>query len=157
MQTNRVHLWFSSSLMLLAIPACGLLQPGQRLLHFEIEHDGKLAFSGIRGVPDSTPVKRMWDVVGDVPFEAAGDVAPGVADSETASVAPTGEVVVRSKHVDSISVTLTGKVLIRIKHVEVVLAETAVSELKLVRAGSTSSWTLAAGEGERIGRQASGR
>jgi hypothetical protein len=60
MQTSRVHIWLPSSLMLLAIPACGLLQPGQRLLHFEIEQDGKLAFSGIRGVPDYRAHRRAW-------------------------------------------------------------------------------------------------
>ena len=132
MQTNLLRVWFPLSLFLLALPACDALHPGQRLLHIEIEQDEKLAFSGIRGVPDSTPVKRMWDVLDDVPFEASDNAVPGTADSDAASV------------------KLTGKVLIRIKHVDRVLAATTISELKLVRSGGSAAWTLAAGEGRRI-------
>jgi len=86
MQTKLIRVWLPLSLFLLALSACGLLQPGQRLLQIEIEQDGKSVFSGIRGVPDSTPVKQMWDVVDDVPFEAAADVVPGTADSDTDSL-----------------------------------------------------------------------
>jgi hypothetical protein len=47
MQTSLVRVWLPLSLFLLALSACGLLQPGQRLLHFEIEQDGKLAFVAV--------------------------------------------------------------------------------------------------------------
>ena len=56
----------------------GCLPLGQRLLVFEIEQNGEVVLSGFRGVPADTPVKRMWDVVGDadsyktvtkIPFE----------------------------------------------------------------------------------------
>ena len=139
MQHNLVRLCPALLLFLLALSACGLLQPGQRLLHIEIEQDGEPAFSGIRGVPDSTPVKRMWDVLDDVLFEASADVVAGTTDR------------------DADSVTLTGKVVIRIKHVDRILAETTISELQLVRTDSTPPWTLAAGEGERVRSKANGQ
>ena len=139
MQTKLIRVWLPLSLFLLALPACGLLQPGQRLLHIEIEQEGDSVFSGIRGVPDSTPVKRMWDVLDDVRFEAAAYVLPGTVDSDTDSL------------------TLSGKVVVQIKHVNTVLAETSVSELKLVRSVGTSTWTLAAGEGQRIRQQVNGQ
>ena len=139
MQLNLVRLCLPPLLFLLAVPSCRFPHVGQRLLDIEIEQDGKPAFSGIRGVRDDMPVKQMWDVLGDVPFEASGDEVPGTTDR------------------DADSVTLTGKVLIRIKHVDRVLAETTVSELKLVRSGGTPTWMLAAGEGQRIRGQVSGR
>jgi hypothetical protein len=139
MQFNLVRLCAPLLLFLIAVPSCGLPHVGLRLLHIDIVQDGTPAFSGICGVPDDTPINQMWDVLGDVPLEAFGDEAPGTTDK------------------DADAVTLTGKVLIRIKHVDRVLAETTVSELKLVRSGGTSTWTLAAGEGERIRRQISGQ
>jgi hypothetical protein len=139
MPVNFARRCLSLSLFLLAFPACGLLQPGQRLLHIEIEQDGKLVFSGIRGVPDSTPVKQMWDVVGGIPFKAAGDEVAGATDQ------------------DAESANLTGKVVIRIKHVDRILAETTVSQLQLTRSADKATWVLAADEAERIRRQVNSR
>ena len=139
MQLHLVRLCLPLLFFLLGVPSCELPHVGQRLLHIEIEQNGKPAFSGIRGVRDDMPVKQMWDVLGDVTFEASGDEVLGTTDK------------------DADSVTLTGKVLIRIKHVDRVLAETTVSELKLARSGGTSTWMLAAGEGQRIRGQVNGQ
>jgi hypothetical protein len=126
-------------LFLLAVPSCRLPHVGQRLLHIHIVQDGKPVLSGIRGVPDNTPVNQMWDVIDDVSLETSANE------------------LLRTDENDADSLTLTGKVLIRIKHVDKVLAESTVSELKLVRSGGTSTWTLAAGEGERIRKVVNGQ
>jgi hypothetical protein len=139
MQLNLVRLCLPLLFFLLGVPSCRFPNVRLRLLDIDIVHDGKLAFIGIWGIRDNTSFKQVWDVLGDVPFEASGDEIPGTTDK------------------DADSVTLTGKVLIRIKHVDKVLAETTVSELKLVRSDGTPMWMLAAGEGQRIRGQVSGR
>ena len=139
MQLNPGRLCLPVLLFLIAVASCRFPHVGMQLLDIDIVQDGKPVFSGIRGVRDDMPVKQMWDVLGDVPFEASGDEVPGTTDR------------------DADFVTLTGKVLIRIKHVDRVLAESTVSELKLVRSGGTSTWMLAAGEGQRIRGQVNGQ
>lgn len=139
MPLNLVRLCLPPLLLLLAVPSCRFPHVGLRLLDIDIVHDGKLAFTGIWGIPDNTSFKQVWDVLGDVPFKASGDEIPDTTDKDTDSV------------------TLTGKVLIRIKHVDRVLAEAELSELKLVRSGGRSTWMLAAGEGQRIRGQVNGQ
>lgn len=139
MQSSLVRVCLPLLLFLLAVPSCRFPHVGQRLLDIDIVQDGKPVFSGIRGVPDDTPVKQMWDVVDDVQFHASGDEVPGTTDNGADSV------------------TLTGKISIRIKHVDNFLADTTVSELKLVRSGGSPTWTFATGEGQRIRQQVNGQ
>jgi hypothetical protein len=114
------------ALFFLAVTSCGHV--GQRLLHIEIERDGKIAFEGIRGVPDNMPVEQMWDVLGDVPFETTAD----------------------SLGTDVRTFALDGNVVVRIKHVDRELGLASLTTLSLHRDATSSSWRLSDGETGRV-------
>ena len=118
------------ALLVLATTSC--VHIGQRLLHIEIELDGQVVFTGMRGVRDDMPVEQMWGVLADVSFELAADSA--------SSHEGTSE---RSRSLD-------GNVVVRIKHVDRELAVASLSSLSLTRDAATSSWSLSKGESERI-------
>jgi hypothetical protein len=108
--------------------------PGQRLLTIQIESDGNVVYEGIRGVPDSTPVDGMWEVLGDVPFE------------------PTDTQAHRTEDENANERTLNGTVVLRIKHVDKELASASVEELALHY--SDGKWLLDAAEVSRIKQSA---
>jgi hypothetical protein len=125
-------------LLCIALAVTSCVHVGQRLLHIEVELDGKVAFEGIRGVPDNTPVEQMWDVLNGVPFEMTADYADSLSDP------------------DEQTRTLNGNVVVRIRHVDHELAVASLSSLALERGGSDSSWFLSDGEANRV-KQASAK
>jgi hypothetical protein len=120
----------AAGLVWLCASSCGHV--GQRLLHIEIELDGKVVFTGIRGVRDDMPENQMWDVLPEVVFEvAAGPDGPGEDGGEK-------------------SRTLTGKIVVRIKHVDRELASTTLPSLTLSREPGSKSWSLSRAQAERV-------
>ena len=112
----------------MALAGCG----GQRLLTIEILQDGKVVLSGIRGVPDSTPVDPMWNELDDLEFESSKKL-PGDDEGSDAT-------------------TLAGESIVRIRHTDNVLAEKKVSDLKLTKVKDKDKhlWKLADGEADRV-------
>ena len=107
----------------------GCLPLGQRLLVFEIEQNGVVVLSGFRGVPDVTPVKRMWDVVGNVDFYKTVTKIP-VEKLET--------------------FPLDGDVTIRIEHANDSLAVTLIEDLTLHSSDGGTTWSLDPEDVKRI-------
>ena len=104
---------------------------GQRLLTFQIEVDGAIAFEGLRGVAGSMSVERMWGVLPDVCFE-------------------------RSNHVDAASSpesdvhSLSGQIVVRIVHVKNELAKSTLQSLTLQKNADGSDGSLQESEAERV-------
>ena len=122
-------IWFWApvcGLCVLLLVACA--PPGQRLLRFEIELDGEVMFTGIRGVPDQMPVDEMWHVLSEVSFEAA----PANTVQATASESLSGEIVVRIQH--------TGETL----------ASATLEALALTRDSANATWHLSETEASRV-------
>ena len=117
---------------LLAITSC--VNVGQRLLHFEVESGEGIAFTGFRGVPDNTPVDKMWDVLDDLPLDVSDEVADSISSDELAH-------------------TISESVTIRIKHVDNVLGELSLSSLTLTRPDGSAAWQLADEDVNRIQSQ----
>ena len=109
---------------------------GQRLLHIDIEVDGQVAYSGIRGVPDSTPVEKMWNVLEDVPFDPP-------SDSIDATTKP-----------GKTSQTLTGGIVVRIKHTDRELASASLESVTVNWDQETSHWYLSETESDRVRKAA---
>ena len=118
------------ALLGLAITSC--VHIGQRLLYVDIELDGQVVFTGMRGVRDDMRVEHMWGILKDVTFHTAADSADAVEDNSE-----------RTR-------TLSGNVVVRIKHVDRELAAVSLSSLSLTRDAPNSSWSLGKGESERI-------
>jgi hypothetical protein len=116
--------------LLCLVTSCAHL--GQRLLHIEIECDGDVVFTGMRGVRDDMPVEEMWNTLSDVPFELAAD----------STVTVTGE--------DEQTCKLTGNVVVRIKHVESELAAISLSSISLTRNEENDSWSLSKDQSEQF-------
>ena len=132
--------WFSSgslahakfALVLLASLGVVACVPGQRLLTFQIEVDGHVAFEGIRSVSDSAPKDELWYVLGAVRFDSTG-------------TPPSGESIdVRSS--DARSSDAQGGVVVRIRHVEREMGVVRVAKLALSRTVD-ESWRL---DGESV-------
>ena len=121
-----------TALALLCIAMTSCVHNGQRLLGIDIELDGQVMFTGMRGVRDDMRVEQMWDVLPDVTFETAPDSADAVEGKSE-----------RTRKLD-------GNVVVRIKHVDRELAAVSLSSLSLTRDGADSSWSLSKGESERI-------
>lgn len=138
MQINLARVWLPLSLFLLAAPASNSVHVGQWLLYIDIEEAGTTVLTGDTSVPENTPVQQIWGVLVDLELLRVDDNLP----SSTGS--------------DPETVTLSGKVRIHIKGVERSFGETTVSGLKVVRY-RRGPWKLAAGEGERIRGQVTGR
>ncbi len=94
--------------------------------------NGNIVYSGIRGVPDSTRVNEMWDVLGDIPLE--------LTDSDKNSTE------------DASGRILDGAITVRIKHVDRVLASVALEHLEL--RSISGKWSLDAAEVSRIKKSA---
>lgn len=106
--------------------------PGQRLLTIQIEVEGNPEYEGVRGVPDSTPVAQMWDVLGDVRFK------PTTTKASSQNAAPLD------------SQVLEGAIVVRIMHVNDELATASRSKLTLRYDDATDAWKLEQTEVERI-------
>ena len=132
--------WFSSrvfsngslsrakfALVLLASFAVVACVPGQRLLTFQIEVDGRVAFEGIRSVSDSAPKDEFWNVLGGVRFDSTGTPPPG-------------------ESIDVVSSDAQGGVIVRIRHVGREMGVVRVAKLALSRAVD-ESWRL---DGESV-------
>ncbi|MDG1872784.1 MAG: hypothetical protein P8J27_02645 [Mariniblastus sp.] len=117
--------------LLVTLSSCGR-PPGQRLLTVQIELDGKVVYDGIRGVPDSTPVVEMWNVLGDFQFEE------NATDADVLENTPNN---IR---------TLKGNVVVKISHANDELACASLAELTLLSRGPSGGWTLDEGEVARI-------
>jgi hypothetical protein len=105
---------------------------GQRLLTVQIESNGKVVYEGIRGVPDSTPVVEMWDVLDDVPFEYTVKDGNAIEDDETNTR------------------KLEGALVLRVKHVNNELARASLEKLTLRSDDAGETWSLDGAEVERI-------
>ena len=103
-----------AALLLVTTTSC--LHVGQRLLTFQIELDGQVVFEGNRGVPDNMAVDRMWDILGNVSFEATTE----------------------QEH----PVHLEGNVVVRIKHVDHELTSAKLKAISLQPDASGSQWSL---------------
>lgn len=116
------------SIVLLAL--CTGCVPGQRLLTVQIEKDGAVVYEGFHGVPDTTPVPDMWDVLEDIPFEP---IERGDSNADSEDVAER---------------TMDGSIIVRIKHVDTVLA---TSDLKSLTVTShQDGWSLNSDQVSRI-------
>jgi hypothetical protein len=119
---RRIQSIIAAIILLLSAVSC--VNFGQRLLTIQIEHNGRPAFEGTRGVPDNMPVNRMWDVLDDVPFTANTE----------------------QPHTNELS----GDVVVRIKHVDRELASAKLEQLTLRPDADRLSWSLDQDETERI-------
>jgi hypothetical protein len=128
------HLWIRSAALLSLATMSTSCQPmpGQRLLTVQIEAHGELTFEGSQGVPDTTPVVRMWDALGDVRFEPVAD------ESDSSDKASD-----KARVVD-------GDVVVRIKHVDDELVSVSVNTLTLRYDDVEGAWILDPAEAERV-------
>ena len=124
--TNR-RIAFSVLAIVLA-GASGCAFPGQRLLTIEIDRDGLTIFSGNYGVPDSTPVDEMFDVVTKVNLDATNASNKTVSQSEAAG----GEA----------QESLPGQLTLRIKHSGEELALRKISNLEMSQVSEGKYWRV---------------
>ncbi|MGB4737019.1 MAG: hypothetical protein WBH50_02475 [Fuerstiella sp.] len=103
--------------------------PGQRLLTVQIEKDGAVVYEGFHGVPDTTPVPDMWDVLEDIPFEPI-ETGGDNADAK-----------------DGAKQTLDGSIIVRIKHVDAVVATSELESLTIT--SNEDGWSL---DGDQVSR-----
>jgi len=119
------------ALLLCLSVMCVSCMPGQRLLTVQIEVGGQVAFEGIRGVPDTTPIAQMWDVLSDIHFQP----------STTESIAPADNTATH---------TLEGPVVVRILHTDDQLASATLKKLTLRPNNAADAWTLGEAEVQQI-------
>ena len=127
------------SVILLGLTCClfpGCTFPGQRLLYIEIAVDGETRLEARRGVPDSTPIEEMWDVLVDLQF-----AAPEIASEASKS---------RSK--PGVEWNPEEEVTVTIFHGESELASSTVESLAWIP--TEDGWVLQVGELERLKRAA---
>lgn len=127
---HRTRIYFAT-LFCLSISSMACSPPGQRLLTVQIESNGNVEYEGIRGVPDSTPVVQMWDVIGDIPFEYIAKNGSFVNDKKTTR-------------------ELKGALVVRIKHVNKELANASLTRLTLRSSDAGALWSLDGAEVKRI-------
>ena len=121
-----------SVVLVLLMMLSGCSFPGQRLLHLEISVDGEIQLEGMRGVPDSTPIEKMWDILPEVEFAASEKATGQTADSQSNLEELSGEVTVTIFHGDSN------------------LASSTVQSLSLSPNPDGSGWILQPGELDRL-------
>jgi len=124
---------------LICVSFSSCAKSGQRLINFEVKVDDKIALTGKRGVPDTMPVEKMWDVADDVSFEISKDYFDAVGTSLE----------------DSTTHEVKGNIVVRIRHVNSELASSSVSTLKFKKVDA-DSWSLSDGEKDLL-KQASSR
>ena len=103
--------------------------PGQRLLTVQIEKDGAVVYEGFHGVPDTTPVPEMWDVLENIAFEPI-ERGGGNADAE-----------------DGAKQTMDGSIIVRLMHVDAVLATSELESLTIT--SLEDGWSL---DGDQVSR-----
>ncbi len=128
---NYIRICFAALLCLLVTSLSCTPTVGQRLLTVQIESDGNVVYEGIRGVPDSTPVAKMWDVLGDVPFKSTANESSVLENEKNARA-------------------LEGAIVVRIKHVNDELARASLKILTLRSDDAGASWSLDSAEVKRI-------
>lgn len=128
---RSVTAW-TTGLLLLALASCA--PPGQRLLDVEIEVNGQVVFEGFRGVRDTMPVDRMWEVVGEIAFDPAAGIA---LDS-----------------LEPVEV-LAGSIVVRISHTGDELATASLDSMSLALNPGTKTWSLDDASRQRLLQAAS--
>lgn len=115
------------ALVLALAGATGCAFPGQRLLTIQIERDGMTIFSGNYGVPDSTPVDEMYDVVTKVDLDAT------TASSKTINSQQSNEEPQES---------LPGQLVLLILHSDEELARRNISNLEMSQISEGKYWRV---------------
>ena len=128
-KTNRL---FPLAMLMIALACVGLsscAKTGQRIIHFEVKVDDKIALTGKRGIMDTKPIEEIWNVAPDVLFE----MSKSYLDSAGAPLegSQTHEV--------------KGNLVFRVRHVNQELAVSSITSLKFKKANA-DSWSLSDGE-----------
>lgn len=113
--------------------ACGILQPGVRLLHVDYRVEGELVLRTYYGDPDARRADDVWDYLSRRPM---------MVEEETCTVVPSAE--------DPLRAVLEGAVTVEVLHVERSLRRTEVPRLVLVRDSTDKlRWHLTKAERDR--------
>ena len=124
--------WIALAALLFLSAMLGSCIPGQRLLTVQIESEGRVVYEGIHGVPDTTPVEDMWNVIGEVPFHSMAKQNDALGEAK--------------KDVRE----LEGSIVVRIKHVDDELTRVALKGLTIHSSDSGASWSLEGDEVKRV-------
>jgi len=112
---------------------CGL-PPGQKVLTFEVEQNGKLLLATTFDASDSLSVDDLWKEATEVPFETK---------STSAQLQPTAN--------DPLLAELTGRVQVRLIHVDTLESEAKLLGMRLQRPSAESqAWSLADDQVARV-------
>lgn len=95
---------------------------GQRFLHFQVKENDKLVFETKTGVPDDTPVEKMWDAIEKATFEVSKEYAESIEANAT-------------------SHQLKGPVVIEISHVGKKLTSSTIDTLQLKK-DENNDWVI---------------
>lgn len=107
--------------------AIGCVLPGQRLLTIQIERDDMTIFSGNYGVPDNTPVDKMFDIVAQVDLDAT------TAYSKTVN---------SQQKVEEPQESLPGQLVLLIFHSDKELARRNISNLEMSQVSEGKHWRV---------------
>lgn len=113
------------------IDSLGCLPSGQRLLHFELTEGQTVVASAWRGVPDSTPVPRMWAELPTLGWEVDSTAVPAM----DASI---------------LELQLHQPILVQIKHANQVLGQVTLKKIDLYRRSEDEPWRITEDSYQRI-------
>ena len=117
--------------LLVSVGGLGCLPSGQRLLHFELSDGQVVVATAWRGVPDTTPVARMWAELPTLEWEVTSNT-PSLPDQ------------------DILEIQLQPSIRVEIKHTDDLLGRVTIESIILRRRNVNEPWQITEESFERI-------
>ena len=117
--------------LLVSVGGLGCLPSGQRLLHFELSDGQVVVATAWRGVPDTTPVARMWAELPTLEWK----VTPNTLSSSEQ---------------DILEINLQPSIRVEVKHTDNLLGRVTIESIILRRRSANEPWQITEESFERI-------